>query len=286
MRYRGNVVRPTSESSSYILQVTYGCSHNGCTHCEISLLDKRFEIRPLEQVLEDIDMARYVRAQTERVFLADGNALVLETGHLVKILDKLNQVFHSLKRVGTYASPKDILDKSDEELGLLKEKKLSIVYLCFGSGSDEVLERIHKDMTAAEIIAASKKAQKAGLQLALTAVLGLGGEKYSRQHIEKSAHVVNQINPDYVSMLTLTLARGTKLHKQWLAGEFNLLYPRQTLRELRQFIELLDENNQFLLNTKHASNEIKLQGDMPQDRKSFLKQIDSELEKREKQSGD
>lgn len=277
MRYQGNVVRPPSESSSYILQVTIGCSQDDCAHCDINLADKTFLIRPIEQVLEDIDMAGYIRAQTERVFLADGNALVLSTESLSQILDALQDTFHALERVGTYARPEDVLHKSDEELHLLKEKKLGIVYLCFGSGSDAVLQRINVDVSVDKIIAAAKKVQEIGFQLVLTAVLGLGGEQLSEEHIEKTAKVINQIGPDFLSVMTLTLVRGTKLHQEWLSGEFELLYPRQTLLELRQLIELLDEHNQFELNTKHASNYIKLQGVIPGDRTNLLQQIDSAL---------
>ena len=277
MRYQGNIVRPPSESSSYILQVTVGCSHSDCAHCDINLADKTFQIRPIEQVLEDIDMARHIRSQTERVFLADGNALILSTERLAQILDALNEAFPALKRVGTFARPEDVLTKSDEELDLLKEKKLGIVYLCFGSGSDDVLQRIDVDVSTDEIIAAAEKIQEIGFELVLTAVLGLGGEQLSQDHIQKSAELINRISPDFLSIMTLTLMQGSKLHQEWLSGEFNLLYPRQTLLELRQMIELLDERNQFELNAKHASNYIKLQGMIPEDRESLLNQIDSAL---------
>jgi radical SAM superfamily enzyme YgiQ (UPF0313 family) len=277
MRYQGNIVRPPSESSSYILQVTIGCSYTDCAHCDINLADKTFQIRPIEEVFEDINMARHIRSQTERVFLADGNALVLETERLSQILDALSEAFHALERVGTYARPEDVLDKSVEELHLLKEKKLGIIYLCFGSGSDEVLRRIEVDVRVDEIIAAAEKVQEVGFDLVLTAVIGLGGEKLSQEHIQKTAEVINQIGPDYLSMMTLTLARGSKLHQEWLSGEFNLLYPRHTLLEMRQLIELLDESNRFELNTKHASNYIKLRGIMPKDKEAFLNQIDSAL---------
>lgn len=277
MRYQGNIVRPPSESSSYILQVTIGCSYTDCAHCDINLADKTFQIRPIEQVLEDIDMARHIRSQTERVFLADGNALVLDTERLSQILDALNEAFYALERVGTYARPEDILKKSGEELHLLKEKKLGIIYLCFGSGSDEVLRRIEVDVNVDEIIAAAEKVKEIGFDLVLTAVLGLGGEKLSQEHIKKTAEVINRIGPDFLSLMTLTLARGSKLHQEWLSGEFNLLYPRQTLLEMRQLIELLDESNQFALNTKHASNYIKLRGIIPEDREDLLSQIDSAL---------
>jgi len=277
MRYQGNIVRPPSESSSYILQVTVGCSHSDCAHCDINLADKTFQIRPIEHVLEDIDMARHIRSQTERVFLADGNALILSTERLSQILDALNESFHALECVGIYARPEDVLTKSDEELHLLKEKKVGIVYLCFGSGSNDVLQRIEVDVSTDEIIAAAEKLQEIGFELVLTAVLGLGGEQLSQEHIQKTAEVINRIGPDFLSIMTLTLVRGSKLHQEWLSGEFDLLYPRQTLLELHQLIELLDERNQFSLNAKHASNYIKLQGAIPEDRESLLDQIDSAL---------
>jgi len=161
MRYYGTVIRPPSEAHSYILQVTYGCSHNHCTFCG-TYLDKLFQIRPADEVIEDIALAQQQWPGLRRVFLADGNALVLSTRRLVPILDALNSAFLHLERVGSYANARDILDKSEADLALLCRKGLRILYLGLESGSDEVLRRIGKRATAVEMVQAVHKAKAGG----------------------------------------------------------------------------------------------------------------------------
>ena len=162
MRYHGMVIRPPSEAASYILQVTYGCSHNRCTFCG-TYMGKPFQVRPIQEVLEDVALARAEIPDTRRVFLADGNALVLGTEQLTTILDALASAFPLLRRIGIYASARDILGKTDAELAALQQRKLEIVYLGLESGSDEVLRRVHKGITAAEMVEAVQKLRGAGL---------------------------------------------------------------------------------------------------------------------------
>jgi radical SAM superfamily enzyme YgiQ (UPF0313 family) len=180
MRYYGNVVRPPSEAWSYILQITYGCSHNKCTFCS-TYLDKPFRVRPAKEVLEDIEMARSTVPHTRRVFLADGNALVLSTQRLVPILDALDKAFPNLERVSIYANAQDILRKSEEELATLYRKKLSMIYMGLESGDDEILRRVKKGTTAAEMTAAVRKAQSVGFEMSAIGILGLGERQHSRE---------------------------------------------------------------------------------------------------------
>ena len=274
MRYHGMVIRPPSEAKSYIQQITYGCSHNRCTFCG-TYLDKPFRLRDLDEILEDISLAKEMRPNTRRVFLADGDALVLSTDRLIKILDELQLSFPHLERVGIYSNARDLLRKTPDELKILREKGLGIVYIGLESGSDKILERIEKGATANEMIEAAQKAKDAGIKLSVIGILGLGGSALLIEHATETGCVVSEMNPDYFSMLTLMLVPGTKLHAQWEAGEFELLSPEAMLAELRQVIEKLELRDPCIFRTNHASNYLPLKGRFPQDKERLLTVLDS-----------
>ena len=274
MRYHGMVIRPPSEANSYILQVTYGCSHNRCTFCG-TYLDKPFRPRNLDEILEDIALAREAMPATRRVFLVDGDALVLPTNRLIKILDKLNAAFPRLERVGTYANARDLLRKTPAELKTLHEKGLGIVYIGLESGSDEILERIEKGATSAEMVEATQKAKEAGMLVSVIAILGLGEQKISAHHATETGRVVSEMDPDFFSMLTLMLVPGTKLHAQCEAGEFQLLTPAAMLAELRQVLEHLNGLSKCVFRTNHASNYLLLKGTLSQDKERLLAMLDA-----------
>ena len=276
MRYQGTVIRPPSEADSYILQVTYGCSHNRCTFCG-TYLDKPFRVRETSQVLEDIEAASRMLPSARRVFLADGDALVLSTQRLIAILDALQGAFPNLERVGIYANAGDILRKSDEELEALREGGLGIVYLGLESGSDEVLARIEKGASAGEMIEAVRKAKEAGLLTSVIGILGLAGLEGSGEHARLTGEAVSQMDPDYFSMLTLMLVPGTPLHREWETGKFELLDAGQMLAELRVVIENLDGLTKCLFRTDHASNYLPLRGTLPGDKDRLLTALDSAL---------
>ncbi len=276
MRYKGTVIRPPSEADSYILQVTYGCSHNRCTFCG-TYADKPFRIRPIEEVLEDIALARSHLPDTRRVFLADGNALVLDTERLVSILDALNCGFPRLRRVGIYASARDILGKTDAALATLQQRKLEIVYLGLESGSDEVLRRVHKGITAAEMVEAVHKAKRAGMRASVIAILGLGGTELSAEHAAETGRVVSAMDPEYLSMLTLMLVPGSELYRQWQSGTFELPEPADLLHELRQVIAHLNGLSRCIFRTNHASNYLPLAGTLSRDKARLLAAIDEAL---------
>ena len=276
MRYYGNVVRPPSEAGSYILQVTYGCSHNECIFC-CTYLDKRFQVRPPAEVMEDIRMAGLHMPDTRRVFLADGNALVLSNRRLLPILDALNEAFPRLERVGIYGNARDILRKSDEELMELLERKLSIIYLGLESGNDEVLLRARKGATAREMIEAVKKAQKAGLAVSVIAVLGLGGVDLWQPHAIDTGRAVSAMDPSYFSLLSLMVVPGTELHRVVTAGEFVVPEPVEMLKEMRVTIEHIEGVSNCVFRTNHASNYLPLAGTLPQDKERLLLTIDRAL---------
>jgi radical SAM superfamily enzyme YgiQ (UPF0313 family) len=273
MRYHGMVIRPPSEADSYILQVTYGCSHNRCTFCG-TYLDKPFRVRPIEEVREDIALAGSKLPDTRRVFLADGNALVLDTERLVAILDALGSAFPRLRRVGIYANARDILGKTDADLALLQQRKLQVVYLGLESGSDEVLRRTRKGITSAEMVEAVHKLRRAELRASVIAILGLGGRELSAEHAEETGRVVSAMDPEYFSLLTLMLVPGTELHRQWQSGAFELPDPADLLHELRRVVARTEGLSRCIFRTNHASNYLPLAGTLSRDKVRLLATID------------
>jgi radical SAM superfamily enzyme YgiQ (UPF0313 family) len=276
MRYHGMVIRPPSEAESYILQVTYGCSHNRCTFCG-TYADKPFCARPIEEVLEDVALAQRRIPDTRRVFLADGNALVLETARLTAILQALASAFTRLRRVGIYANARDVLGKTDAELAALHRQNLQLVYLGLESGSDEVLRRVHKQATAAEMVDAVHKLKRAGIRTSVIALLGLGGKELSALHADETGRVASEMDPEYLSMLTLMLIPGTGLHRQWQSGAFEFPEPAELLHELRRVIARLDGLSRCVFRTNHASNYLPLSGTLSRDKAGLLATIDEAL---------
>jgi radical SAM superfamily enzyme YgiQ (UPF0313 family) len=276
MRYYGTVVRPPSEAGSYILQVTYGCSHNECIFCG-TFMDKPFQVRPQAEVMEDIKMAGVYMPDTRRVFLADGNALVLSNRRLIPILDALSAAFPNLERVGIYGHALDILRKSEQELKELLKRKLSLIYLGMESGNDEVLKRAKKGVTAQENIDAVRRAQAAGLKVSAIAILGLGGVDMWREHAVDTGRGVSAMDPAYFSLLTLMVVRGTELARMVTAGEFVVPEPMEMLREVRVTIEHIEGVSHCVFRTNHASNYLPLAGTLPQDKERLLETIDLAL---------
>ena len=278
MRYHGTVIRPPSEADSYLLQITYGCSHNRCTFCG-TYMDKPFRVRAMDEALEDIAMASRKMPDVRRVFLCDGNALVLDMDHLSAVLDALNAAFPLLRRISIYANARDILAKSENDLATLREKGLELIYLGLESGSDEVLCRVNKGSTAAEMIAGVTRAKEARMRVSVIALLGLGGTELSDQHADGTAQVVNAMDPQYLSMLTLMLVSGTPLHRQWKAGEFQLPEPEALLGELRRVIAGTEGLSRCVFRTNHASNYVPLAGTLSRDKERLLGILDDALDR-------
>jgi radical SAM superfamily enzyme YgiQ (UPF0313 family) len=265
------IIRPPSEATSYLLQVTYGCSHNRCTFCG-TYLDKKYSRRPLDEILEDIEAAGALHPQTRRVFLCDGNALLLPMDRLVTVLDALAEAFPDLARVGIYANARDILRKGPENLAALRERKLGIIYLGLESGSDEILLDVDKGETAQGMIDGVRLAEEQGIKTSVIILLGLGGRTKSRLHAEASGKVASRMNPRFLSCLTLMLVPGTPLYERHRRGEFELPDPTEMLRELEIIVENLElEGTIFRAN--HASNYLPLKGRFPQDKERILSEI-------------
>src|SRR5659263_202497 len=202
MEYDFPLFRPPSEARSLIFQVTLGCSWNRCRFCT-SYRTKEFLVRPFEEVERDVIEMSGCHPDARKIFLADGDPMAAPTDYLLKVLDLLNRRFPSLERISTYAGPTNLMAKSQEELRMLKEGKLDILYLGIETGNDELLRKVRKGATAEEIIEGGRKAIRAGLRMSVFIILGLGGEAGSHAHAKDSARVVNGIDPQFLATLTL-----------------------------------------------------------------------------------
>ena len=272
MRYYGRVFRPPSEAYSLIVQVTYGCSNNTCAFCDM-FKEKRFALRPMEEILEDFRIARRTYRYVDKVFLADGDALVRRASDLYVILDYIKELFPECKRVAAYGSPPSIRIRTDEELQTLREKGLTLIYMGLESGSDEVLKLMRKGQDCAEIVAMGQKVHKAGMGLSVTAITGLGGPELMEQHAVETAKAFNAMNPEYIGMLTLVVEPETPLEDWVKAGTFKLLTQEQVLEETRLLVENLDcPGSIFRMN--HASNYLALKGTLNQDKEAMLADIE------------
>lgn len=274
MRYEGTVYRPPSEAGSLIIQLTIGCARNTCTFCNM-YKDKKFRVRPLEEVAEDLEMARkyYSHIKVRRIFLADGDALIVKTEDLLYILGKCHEYFPEVERISVYGAPKDILMKTPEDLKRLKDAGLDMVYMGLESGSDEVLRDVKKGVTAQEMIEAGIKVRNAGMILSMTVISGLGGKKLWREHALGSAEVISAIKPEYVGFLTLMVEPGTEMYDQLNRGEIELLDPYEVLDETELFIRSVDAEG-TMFRSNHASNYIALGGTLNADREKILAQIE------------
>ncbi len=275
MEYEGAIYRPPSEAGSFILQVTIGCSHNRCTFC-VSFKDKKFRERELKDIFTDIEEVAAKIRGVDRVFLADGNAMVMNTNKLLAILDKLYRSFPELQRVGLYATPQDLLHKSREELVELQEAGLVIVYLGVETGNDNLLSWIHKGATRTEIAAAGIKAREAGLILSATVINGLGGMEKMAEHAAETATLINEIDPHYLGLLTLMVCNGTTIARKVQRNEFQVPTPLQILAEIKMMVEGL-ELSDCIFRANHASNYLPLKGTLPGDKQKLLHTLNTLL---------
>jgi len=280
MRYEGNIFRPFSEANSYLLQCTIGCSHNQCTFCGM-YKDKKYRVRTLDEIKEDIGMARDHIGDVEKVFLCDGDAIAIETPVLLEILQELKKTFPSLRHVGAYVGPQSTLSKSMAELIELREAGLAKAYLGVETGDERVLKEIRKGVTYAEMLRAGQSLVEAGMNLSSMILLGIAGRgPRSREHALATAKITNEMKPHYLAALTVTPVPGTVLYRQIERGEFELLDPFETLEEMKVLFENLTVDNLKFVGI-HASNYLPINGTLPRDRESMLAAINSVLESRD-----
>ena len=273
LNYDAPLYRPPSEARSLIFQVTLGCSFNECSFCDM-YRSKEYSERPWEEIKSEIDMMARMMPETTRVFLADGDALNLDAEYMVKIVKYIYEKFPKLERISCYAMPMNILKKTPEELKKIHDVGLTMFYLGIESGSDVVLKKVTKGATSKTIIKSVNKAKNAGYTMSCMVILGLGGKKYSNDHIQGTADVINACSPQYVGALTLYLENGIKdefLKK--FEGEFSRLNDDEALNELEELLSKIDTKEEIIFRANHGSNAYTIKGTFPQDKQKMLDQI-------------
>ena len=276
IRYQGTLYRPPSEANSLILQATLGCSYNECTFCAM-YRQKRFRVRPLPELLEEIAWAREHLGPVHKVFLADGDALMAKARFLGELCDALREAFPDLRRISCYASPQALQVRSVEEMADLRERGLSLYYLGIESGHDQVLADLAKGVDGDEMVRVARKAHEAGVRLSTMILLGAGGLALSRDHARASAAVVNRIQPRFLSTLVMTPVEGTPLGDADARGEVDELGPVELAAELRELLAGL-ECESTIFRSNHASNTLTLAGVLPKDKPGLLAALDRVLE--------
>jgi len=275
MRYEGTLYRPPSEARSYILQATIGCSHDLCTYCAM-YRDKPFRERFLKELYEDIEEAARVYPSVTKVFIADADPLVMDTERWLQILQSVREHFPQLRRISCYATATNVLEKSPDELVRLREAGLSLLYIGPESGDPETLRRIVKGGTVEDHAEAAKKAHAAGMKLSAIFLLGAGGVDRTEEHAHESARLITEMDPEFLSALTLTIIPGTPIHRMMEKGRFELPAIPGLLKELRTMV---DESRPTgaIFRTNHASNYLPIEGRLPRDRETIVATIDKAL---------
>jgi len=279
MKYEGMIFRPPSEADSLILQVTVGCSYNRCTFCG-AYQEKKFRIKSFEEVKEDIDEVNSYRLQVKRVFLSDGDALIMPQKKLLQILSYLKLKLVGLERVGIYANAKDILQKGVEELRALKDSGLGIIYLGLESGNREVLKRIKKNATMDRMIHAARIVKESGILLSVTVILGIGGVELSQSHAEDTGKVLSEMDPDYVGALSLMVVPETPIEREIEAERLVLPTPFGMIEELETMITHSQFTRCFFA-SNHASNYLPLRIRLPEEKEKALRRIREVLRRKD-----
>ena len=271
MHYDGMIIRPPSEAHSILLQVTLGCSHNKCTFCG-TFRAKRFNIKSDEIIFQDIEFARENCRRQNRLFICDGDAMIVPQRRLVPILERIRDRLPWVERVGVYANTKSIAMKSDQELAQLKDLGVGIAYMGLESGDDVVLKQIRKGADSAKMIAQARRLKQAGIKLSVTVLVGLAGKDGSQQHAAETGRVLSAMDPDFVGALSLMLVPGTELYEDEKAGRFQLISPEEMLAELGTMIATTHLSD-GLFHANHASNYLPIRARLPRDKEKTLELI-------------
>ncbi len=276
MFYEEPIFRPPSEANSLILQAAPGCSWNRCTYCAM-YRTKRFRVRPVKDVLADIEEAgREAGGIIHKVFVADGDALVMDMDHWIPLLQACRKAFPRLRQLSCYATAVNLIEKTPAELRRLRELGLELLYIGPESGDDVTLKRIAKGSGHETHVRAARLAREAGMKMSVIFLLGAGGRKRSREHAEASAALATAMDPRFVSLLTLTVIPGTPIAKLQEKGGFELPDVMGFLRELRVFIDKARPTD-AIFRTNHASNYLPLSGRIPRDRERLIEALDAAL---------
>ena len=269
MRYEGDIYRPPSEAYSLLLQVTVGCTHNKCTFCSM-YKDKKFHLRRMDEVIEDLEDARKSYKYVERIFLCDGDALCLSNEKLMIILKKIQELFPECKRVNVYGRANDVLHKTPDELKELYENGVKMIYLGAESGSDEVLKKIQKGETAEDLIKAVHAIGESGIKASVTFISGIAGKAGWREHAVKTGEMISKMNASYVALLTLMLDPRASIMREVESGELELLTPEEIVAETYLMMEHMNPTKPVVFRSNHASNYLSLRGNLPEDKQHMM----------------
>ena len=277
MNYNMPLYRPPSEAHSLIVQATLGCSHNKCTFCDM-YKTKKFIIKPIDQIKKEIDYYRESVKSAPRVFLADGDALIIKFEMLKEIIVYIKEKFPECNRISMYGSPKSILLKSETELKELKNLGVFLIYLGLESGDEDVLKNVNKGVNVREIIDAGIKVKESGIKLSITAIAGLGGKAFSDTHAINTGRAISLIQPEYFSILSLMYNKNTELYKNIENGSFVPLENFEILNEIKKIIQNIDTESNIIFRSNHASNYLSLEGTLPKDKNKIIDKIETALE--------
>lgn len=269
MRYEGNIFRPPSEAYSLLVQVTIGCTHNKCTFCSM-YKDKKFRVRDLDEVIQDLKWAKEHYRRVERIFLCDGDALALSNNRLMPILEFISDNFPECERVTVYGRAKDALKKTDEEMRQLYEAGIKMVYLGAESGSEKVLKDINKGETRQEIIDGVKKIEASGMKASVTFISGLAGKDGWEDHAIQTGTMISEMQPSYVGLLTLMVEPGVPMADDIQSGKLRLLSAEEVMAETLLMLQNTNVQKDCVFRSNHASNYVSLRGTLPADREKMM----------------
>jgi len=269
MRYEGSIYRPPSEAYSLLIQVTIGCTHNKCTFCSM-FKEKKFRVRDLNEVLEDLAKAREVYRRVDRIFLCDGDALALSNRRLLPILNFIKENFPECQRVTVYGRATDALNKTDEEMRELYEAGITMVYLGAESGSDKVLKDINKGETRQQLIDGVKKIEACGMKASVTFISGLAGRDGWEDHAIQTGTMISEMNPSYVGLLTLMVDPSVPMAKDIESGKLKLLTAEEVMAETLLMLKHANVDKKCVFRSNHASNYVSLRGNLPEDKEKMM----------------
>ena len=269
MRYEGNIFRPPSEAYSLLVQVTIGCTHNKCTFCSM-YKDKKFRVRDLDEVIQDLKWAKEHYRRVERIFLCDGDALALSNNRFMPILEFISDNFPECERVTVYGRAKDALKKTDEEMRQLYEAGIKMVYLGAESGSEKVLKAINKGETRQELIDGVKKIEASGMKASVTFISGLAGKDGWEDHAIQTGTMISEMQPSYVGLLTLMVEPGVPMADDIQSGKLRLLSAEEVMAETLLMLQNTNVQKDCVFRSNHASNYVSLRGTLPADREKMM----------------
>ena len=273
--YQGAIYRPPSEARSIILQATVGCAHNRCTFC-VSYKDKRFKIKDRATIEADLRKAARLYPKVERLFVADGDALIMPMAEWRWLLPAIAEHLPRVERVGVYATGLAVRKKTDQELKWLHDNGLGIVYLGVESGDPQTLAHVRKDSTAEQLIEAGRRVKAAGIGLSVTVLLGIAPPGRGRDHGRETGRLLTAMDPDFVGALSVIVCEGTELEELVGRGEHQVPTPVELLAELREMLAHTDlTQGMFMAN--HASNYLPLKVEMPRGKAQAMALLDDAI---------